>query len=447
MDIMETTLGDEINKISSISKNTRPYYAAVVHTPVGDADVLAILNYDAMRDYLVQYSDEVTAVLLIPKGQMAFRVARYVDQLEITISKSDGALVGAPEDTPNLSVNRYRMILSSPVDPALEAAARALPDEFSMDLQGFETVSVQMFEPVMERFAMQTYGNIFRKTPVGDIVRTILSKTTSNPDIEAEYQMLGIDIVEPEDATIRDHVLIPAGTPAPDAVGYVHKNAGGIYPAGLSYYYQNRYWYVFPPYDYTRYNEASRQLIIYRVPENRMPFLENTHQVEGSVISIVATGEFSMRNMSQTKKLADGNGLMFSDASKLFERGVEVKNNKALVSRASNTNEFVSSQQKDGLNNVAMSQQAITANKLFQSSILAAREGAEVQLVWQNANPEILHPGMQTRIYFMRNGQVREVQAVLIGVQYSVEAVGDGIVSGVQQCNAALRFWVNPDEK
>lgn len=447
MDIMETTLGDEINKISSVSKNSRPFYSAVVHTPVGDADVLTVLNYDIVRDYLVQYSDEVTAVLLIPKGQMAFRVARYVDQLEITISKSNGASVGSPDEIPNLSINRYKMILSSPVDPALEASARALPDEYSLDLQGFETVSVQLFEPIMQKFAMQTYGNIFRKTPVADIIRTVLTKTTSKKDMESDYQMLGVDIVEPEDAQVRDHVVIPAGTPAADAVGYVHRYAGGIYPAGLSYYYQNRYWYVFPPYDYTRYNEASRQLILYRVPENRMPFLENTYRVEGSVISIVATGEFIMRNTSQNKKLAEGNGVMFTDASKFFEKGVEVSGNKAVVSRAANTNEFVSSKQSDGLNNVTMSAQAITANKLFQSSALAAREGAEIQLVWQNANPDLLHPGMQTRIYFMRKGQVREVQAVLIGAQYSIQAVGDGVVAGVQQCNAALRFWTNPQEK
>lgn len=443
---METTLSDEINKIISRGNNVRPELSAVIHTPVGDVEVPAVLNYDVKRDYLSQYCDEITAVLLVPRGQLSFRVALNPSELEITISRTTGALIGTPSKTSTILVNRYKMILSNPADPVAVAQGRQGLDEFTMDLQGFEKVSVQLFEPVMQQFAMQTVGGIYRKTPVADIVRTILLQASLKPDVDDDYKTVGVDMVEPDDAVVREHVVIPSGTPAPDSIGYIHKNCGGIYPAGLAYYYQNDVWYVFPPFDFTKYNDASRQIVVYRIPEARMPQVESTSIIEGSVTSILSTGGFSLRNNTQNKKLNDGNGVIFSDASTLFEKGVEVKGNKALAARADNSNEFVSSKQTDGLNKLTVSSERITANKLFQTSKLSAREGAEVKMVWQNANPDILTPGMQARIYFVREGIVREVQGVLIGMDISIRALDDGIISGVQQCNAGLRFWVDPNE-
>lgn len=446
MDIMETTLSDEINKIISRGNNVRPELTAVVHTPVGDVQIPAVLNYDVKRDYLSQFCDEITAVILVPRGQLSFRMALNQDALEITISRTTAALIGTPNRTPTVLVNRYKMILSSPADPVAVAQGRQGLDEFTMDLQGFEKVSVQIFEPVMQQFAMQTVGGIYRKTPVADIVRTILLQASTKPDVDDDYKTVGVDMVEPADAVVRDHVIIPTGTLASDSIGYIHKHCGGIYPAGLSYYYQNDIWYVFPPFDFTRYNDASRQVVIYRIPEARMPQVESTSLVEGSVVSIIATGGFSVKNNTQNKKLTDGNGVIFSDAASLFEKGVVVSGNKALAARAENSNEFVSSKQSDGLNKLTSSTERITANKLFQTSKLSSREGSEIQLVWQNANPDILTPGMQARIYFVREGIVREVQGVLIGMQISIQALDAGILSGVQQCNVGLRFWADPDE-
>lgn len=445
MDIMDTSLGSEIDRITTNGIGAFPYITAIMHTPVGDVDVLEILNYDVMRDYLVQYCDEATAVLVIPKGQLALRVALNPDQLEITITRSSGAVHGSSNTASQTISNRYKVVLSNPVDPTLIAGQQQVLDEFTMDLQGFELVSVQLFEPLMERFGMQSVGGIYRHTAVADVVRSLLVKCSQEKDIDEEYKAVAIDMVEPDDTTIREHISIPP-MPAHDAIGYIQKRAGGIYSAGVSYFYQNDRWYVFPSFDYSRFNQASRQLLIYRVPEQRLPHVDRTTLVHGSTISIVATGEFSSKNATQNKKIEQGNGVIYSNASTLFEQGVQVKGNKAIVSRATNNDEYVSSQQKTGLNKLSVSPERITANKLQQSSVLASREGVEVQLVWHNANVDLLTPGMQTRLYFMRDGIIREAQAVLIGVQASIAQANAGLLNNHKQSTAALRLWVDPKE-
>lgn len=445
MDIMDSSMGSEIERITSSGIGSFPYISAVIHTPVGDVEVFEILNYDVMRDYLVQYCDEATAVLVVPKGQMALRVALNPDKLEITITRSSGAVYGASNTTSQTISNRYKMILSNPVDPSLVAGQQQVLDEFTMDLQGFEYVSVQLFEPLMERFAMQTVGGIYRNTTVADVVRTILVKCSQEKGLDEDYRTTAIDMVEPDDTTVREHINLPV-MPAHDAIGYIQKKAGGIYSAGVSYFYQSDRWYVFPSFDFSRFNEAPRQLMIYRVPEQRLPHIEKTTLVHGTTISIVATGEFSSKNATQNKKIEQGNGVIYSDASKLFEQGIEVKGNKAVASRAVNNNEYVSSMQSTGLNKLSVSNERITANKLQQSSVLASREGIEVQLVWHNANVDLLTPGMQTRLYFMRDGIVREAQAVLIGVQLAIVSSGTGLLNGYKQSIAAIRLWVDTKE-
>lgn len=443
MDLMKTPLGDEVMRIvNSKQGNPSAYIDAVIHTKFGDVPVMRILNYDVVRDYTTQYSDEISLAVVVPSGQMAYRVAPSRNELEITIT---GAAMSksneSNEERKGLGLQRFRAILKEANDATLEASSRELLGEMTMDIQNIEVVEFQLFSKSLEQFAMRSCGGIYRKTAVADLVRSLLLQEMQAVDVEDEYKPRGIDMVDPVDAAIRDHIVIPHGTMVYDAPGYIHKHCGGIYSAGLSYYYQDDYWYVYPTYDYKRFEESTRQLIIIQIPENKLPSIEYTYMVEGTVVSIVATGGLHLDDTSDINKRSSGNGVRFADASKFFENGVEVSNNKALMSRGKQNNEFISSKQKSGLNNVVMSQERISANTMFQASQLAGKEGVRIQLTWQNSDPSLILPGMQTKIYYYKNGQVRQISAVVIGMQIANGYEGTGLVTGRYNRNVALNLF------
>lgn len=443
MDLMQTPLGDEVKRIiDSGQGRSNVYIDAIIHTKFGDVNVLRVLNHDVMREYTQQYSDEISLVVLVPAGQMAYRVHPSRNELEVTLTGAPVSQHGKAA-TQNLSyaAQRYRAVLKEAADPALEANTRELLEERTMDLQNFDIVEFQLFSKAMEQFSMRSCGGIYRKTKVGDLIRTLLLQESGNLDIEDDYKPLGVDMVEPGDAQLRDHIVIPHGTPVYDAPGYIHKHCGGVYPAGLAYYFQDNYWYVFPPYDYKRFEEASRQLVIIQVPENKLPSLDSTYIVEGSVVSIVATGQLVLDDKSDLKKRASGNGVRFADASKFYEQGVEVYDNKALMSRGKQNNEFVSSKQKSDFNNVQTSAERISANTMYQASRLASKEGVHIQLVWQNSNPSLIRPGMQTKIYYYKNGRVSQIHAVVIGVQTGTGYESTGVVTGRYSRNTAIHLF------
>lgn len=443
MDVMQTPLGDEVRRVISAGQGkSNVYVDAVIHTKMGDVNVLRVLNYDIMRDYTLQYTDEISMVALVPAGQMAYRVHPSRNELEITISGAPVLQHGAtPAQERAYAAQRFRAVLKEAADPALEANTRELLGERTMDIQNFDVVEFQLFSKAMEQFSMRSCGGIYRKTAVGDLIRTLLLQESKQVEVEDAYKPKGVDMVDPVDARVREHIVIPHGTMVYDAPGYIHKHCGGVYSAGLSYYYQDDYWYVYPSYDYKKFEEASRQLVIVQIPENKLPSLDCSYMVEGSVVTIVATGQLILDDKSDLKKRASGNGVRFADASKLFEQGVEVKDNKALMSRGKQNNEFMSSRQKSEFNNIVMSPERISANSMYQASRLAMKEGVEVQLVWHNADPSLIRPGMQTKIYYYKNDRVVQLSAIVIGAQVSTGYESAGIVTGRYSRNMALRLF------
>jgi hypothetical protein len=443
MDLMETPLGDEVRRIVNAAQgNPGLGLDVMVHTESGDVEAIRVLNYDLVRDYVQQYSDEISIVIAVPAGKSAYKIMPSRNNLEITIT---GAKVTPHGPTAleerGYASQRFRAVLKQANDPTLEANSRELLSEYAMDMLDFQILEFQLFSKAMEQFSVLSCGGIYRQTKTADLIRSLLLEETQKIDVEDDYKPKGVDMVDPVDNAAREHIVIPHGTKVYDAPGYIHRYCGGVYSAGLSYYYQDDYWFVFPTYDYKRFEESERQLVIVQVPENKLPDIDHTYLVEGSVVNIIATGQLKLDDRSDLQKRVSGNGVRFADASKFFEDGVEVAGNKALVSRGKLNNEFISSKQKSEFNNVVLSSDRISANTMYQASKLAAKEGVSIQLIWENSDPSLIRPGMQTKILYFKEGQVRQINAIVIGAHASTAYEGRGIVSGRYNRNTALHLF------
>lgn len=444
MDITNTVLGDEIdyitkrnNKAGSVART------AVIHTPGEDVECFKVLNYDEVMDYISNYCPEITITLLLPAGKHAYKVLPNKTNLEISLTVTKAGVASSDIDNSSYgNIERYRAIVYDGDDSILSATGQSVIDENTMDLADFAVVQFQLFNKSMEQFSLRSTGGIFRKTKVEDIVRSVLIGESSRVDVDDDYKMMGVDMVPALQVQPREHFVIPHGTPAYDVLGYIHKNCGGIYPTGLSYFYQNDYWYVFPPYDNTRFEKDERTLTIIQVPSGKMPSTESTWVKHGSSLRILSTGNSDYADDSEATALNEGNGVRFTDATDFFNSPVVVEGNKAVVSRAKQNNEFMASARDTGINNVVNSSERITANTLYQSSKLASREGSSMQLMWDNSAPEHLIPGMQVKILYYKDSQVKERRGCLIGMHNSIAYTGQGLLTGKHIRQTALHLFV-----
>ncbi len=444
MDILDTPLGDEITRVINAAQPPGLTYTdAVILAGGEELEVYKVLNLDEVCDYRNQYAPELSIVLLVPAGTFAYRIQPHRNNLEVTIRAAPSTQSAvAPGQAEHKEFETFRAILQDDTsDATLENNGQRTYDEMTLNMSDFRTIKLQLFSKAMEEFNMRSFGGCPRRTKITDLVKIILMGESNRATLENAYMPKGIDMVPPLDVVPREHYPIPHGMPSTDAVGFLHKECGGIYSAGLSYFFQRDYWHVFPTYDNTRFEQASRQLVIVQIPGAKMPSLEYTYLQKGKCLTILATGDTIFDDPTDSRAMVEGNGVRFTDAAGFFDEPVVAEGNRATFARASKNSEYVGTRRATGLNNVVQSDRRITANKLYEASKLAARNGAHIQVMWENANPALLYPGMQVKIMYMRNGTVATRYACLIGMHTSTAWTGKGLLAGKHVRTVALNLF------
>jgi hypothetical protein len=242
----------------------------------------------------------------------------------------------------------------------------------------------------------------------------------------------------------REQIVIPHGTKLSEIAHHVHYKCGGLYSAGLGYYLQGDYWYVYPCYDTTRFAEADKTLTVINVPPNRMPGIERTYRLDGTNLVALATGKIKFRDSTNELQLNHGNGVRFVDADTLMEKFVQTTGNKAIAARGRTNSEFIAEKRVNGKNFVASGLKPINANPYVEYSALAKRQGSLITLVWENANRALLYPGMPTKIMYLDGEEIKVLYGVLLHVHVFVSLKDPGIEARRYATNLMLGVFVKP---
>lgn len=424
-------------------------YEAVIHTNKGDVMTYRVLDIHENADFVGNYRSEIVLHAVVPEGKYKHRIIPSLSELEVTIYRNEYHPLKAFETLgKKKTVKRYRAVLLNAQDSELSQEGITNVDEEVSNLGSMVNIKIQLFTETTEQFRMRGAGGIYRRQAVEDVIRFLLLGESMQLDVQVGDEVSGFEMVPPVDAVPREHIIIPQGIQSSDAPGYIHKHCGGVYSAGFSYFFHQDIWYVFPTYDYSRFNEAKHQLTLILSPPKSMPMVEFTAMRSGSSLTINCTGEVNTNNISDRNELEQGNGLRFADPARLVGEAVQVKDNKAVFSRGAANNEFVSKQRPNGLNNVKLADNPITSNSLYELSKLAFRRGQVVVVQWENSDSRLLVPGMQTKVMHMQGDAVRTRRGVLIGYQEGIIYTGTGMVAGnyMSTCNMIV-FMENESEQ
>lgn len=451
MDVMSTPLGLDIINVIETGQGYRAFdISAVVHCNGVDVPAIKVINKGDYEDFVNGYCTEFSLVVLIPSGKYVNRIIPAKDNLEITLSSNalnevqnnldqSGNRIGSTE--------RFKAVLVTPEDTSVSSRNKVALDEMGMDLSDIDVVEFQLVSKAMEIFSLRYCGGIYRKIKTEDLVKSLLLAESSTIDLEADYKPKGVSMVEVLDKTVKEQYVIDHGVASKDGPAYIHKNLGGVYSAGLSYFYLNDYWYVFPTFDYSRFNKAEKQLVVLRVPDGKFPQIEKTYKKYGDVLTVLATAGASSVDSSDSNSMRDGNGVRFTNASSLFNDPVETSGNKAIMRRKDNVTEFMSKKRASGLNNITSNDVRITSNNLYEASKLAARNGVKISFVWENSNPELIIPGMQTKFMYYSNGKIHELFGVVIAKETDIVYTGVGLTAGTYVRSTVVHLFMQFQDK
>jgi hypothetical protein len=444
MELEDSSLYREIMAvIQSGEKPVHFTYKLEFHANGKTVGVFKIISIDWIDDYENNYATELLLEIEMASGDYTYDIYPFQDNLEATLYKYP---IGEASDVTNLDrvtqTERYTAVLKNKGNPAIESNHQNQPTREALNLTGFQPMTVQLVGKAIEQMRMISVGGIYRNVTAEEVLRSVLTTESAKVQVEKALIPQGVDMVPTANLKRREHIIIEDGCRLVTLPGYIHEKCGGVYSAGMGYYYLNNHWYLFPSYDPTRFKQASSTLTIINIPENKFPNVERTYRKSGNSTILLATGRVQFRDNSTVEQLNNGNGVRFADAGKVMDGFATVKGNKATAGRGGNNSEFIAVPRDNGNNYVRNAANNITANPLVEYSRLAARDGGVFSFVWENADRTILFPGMMAKVLYLQEGVIQELDGVLLKVHGFDQMDGMGGLTRRYQSRAFLSLFV-----
>lgn len=443
-EIEDTPLYREAREIMTNGQTGTNFgWRVLIH--LGDTQTFKPLKVVALnnnRNYSEGFTDITTVTLLMGLGSYARKIYPNRNTLQISVFKLPQGELSENDSGDNaIEAERFSATLLDEGPAPVEAQGIEANGEFELDITDLRYVNFQLLNKSLEQIRLMSVGGIYRNCTVADLMRSMLTKEATKADVPEERALVGVDLVPVSNNDKHPQIVITHGVKLIDVPDFLQKRYG-VYNAGLGSYIQNKYWHIFPLYDTTQFNERQQTLTVLMMPPRKYSNIERTYRQVGDSLTILVTGESGFKDDSGTEYLNQGNGARFSDARRQMEAVSSNQNNKAIISRSRNNNEFTTDKRPDGIQHVPMAQTRITSNPFPIYSGLAARNGGWVKAVWQNSDPKLILPGMMTRVLYSDQNETREMYGVVHRVASVSMGVGD-IVSEKFTTQTVLDIFVN----
>jgi len=464
MELEESPLYNEVKLIMEDGAKPIAYYwEGEIHTPEkykfhldtidkiipeGNIDILKIISIDNVCNFETNIGDELVIETLVPFGVYVKHIYPNRAKLEITLFKNPLLEIGDEDKKDELKESeRYKAVPILEGLPSFEGTDMDAFDEFTLNLQTPLTISFQLFNRSLEVLRTITVGGIFRKVINEDVIKAILTKESLRLKIEGKQAIEGMNIVESDNKTVRDHTIIPQGVRLIALPTYVQEKCNGVYNFGIGTYLQRKIWYVYPLYNTSRFNDADQKIIIYKIKRSRSNGMERTYRIDGKTSYILATSDSKFQDDANTNFMNEGNGVRLANAKSFMNQPSQSSNNKTMMNRKSLNSEIVFGEKEDGLNSVYQSNDSIGDNIFLERTRISARDGAIMSFTWDNADPKILQPGMVVKILYMDNDVMQEFNGVLLSAQVFVQLNGQGLSIKRHITTCHLSIFVNKVKK
>jgi hypothetical protein len=441
MEFQNTPLGAEAALITQLGTEAYYKYTATFVTEKGTLEAMSVVSVDWIRDYRNAAGDEIQIKLVVPWGKYLHQVAPFKENLKITVVRTK--LNSAGMDSGHVILEQtFDAFLPMESEGAMMSSGPEVASEYTADLMGLKTVTVQLQDEVFALIRSTLVGGVFRDSVPFEVLISLLHKTALDYKTDIENAVLGVNAIPPNNKTKRAHLVIPHGTPLVALAGMLQTQFGGIYTADIGCYFQKGFWYVWPLYNYKLFDVSERTLMFIIAPSSRTRGIERTWRKVDKTVNILITGGMSRSDPSEAMLLNLGNGARFANTDNAMEGFLEISNNKAVAKRTNNANEYDAVARR-GPTMTRVSQDVSSSNAFQEASKISARNGAYVTMHWENSDPDLIIPGMQCEVGFLVNNEVKFLYGVVVHTHGLSALSGTGMHQRIHQVTTEVVVMVD----
>lgn len=409
---------------------------------------LKVTNIDFIKDFEKAASEHVNCSVLVATGMWLKVIQPSRKQLLVHITRQKLKRVeGETDEEEETKVFIYKALIKLDESQDSDSNTSSELTRKELDMRGFVTLDLDLIDRAVEQARNIAIGGVWRKTTSQKVIQSILMKECENIEVDGEKAVLGVEFAKGYSEEVKEHVIIEQGLPLLNVAHHVHANVSGVWPTGINCYFHEGYWYVFPLYDTSRFDDESKTLTIVRIPDKVYQSPENTFINDAGRVKLVATSNSSVLDATHLRYMTQGDGVRFADADAMMSDWVETSDNKAKAVRSKTNSELRIDDKSTPDHHTKLSKDRISSNPLLEYSRLAGRKGKILAFAWENADHTLLHPGMMCKILYNAKDDVAELEGVLLNAQASIQLFGQGLTADSYRTTCMLFIFCNVGEE
>ena len=396
-------------------------YKGTLHTAKEDVAVWDLSSVETTRDYLTEIGETSRIIFRLGLGDYVNRVFPYRQNLEFTVKKIPLSSTGDMKaKNGTTAVMRYKAIFNPANNPPVGGSE--LEAHSAEDLNNTDMVEIhlELVDRSLEPLRIKTTGGSYRKVKAAALIRAILGGESLQVLVDGKPSIHGLDLVEPDNQEVINNVNIKDGTLISAIPTLIQHTTGGVYNRGIGTFFQTfggkKMWFVYPVYDTERFDSKDKRMIFYSVPQERLPQLDRSYCQLGNVTKVAITAQRKYNDNAELGFMNQGSGFRMADANAFMKKPVVMVDGKPKGSRARLNHEVIIKDRKDGLNYAPVAEGGPSSNPFFQRSAVVARSMAQLDLVWENANPDLIYPGMPCKYIYLSQGKAISLKGTILFV-------------------------------
>lgn len=422
-----------------------------------------VVSLNVIRDYIGSYHDVTMLKLKVPVTTYISKLYPNKLALDVQIKYEIASNKGDNVSSPEFWIRNYKAIMVDPVDPETIVVDKEEPEGSDKAMTAMSVLKLQLIDKFAYSMSYVQTGGLWPSCKVEDLLKVKLShklqkkedrKSLLNKDFT---ELRGVDMIPPDNGNPR-LLYAKKGMYLPDLPYYLQEEFG-VYENGLGHYYQMNYtvddyyqsanggfWFVYPIANFNRFQSAPRKLTVFITPEKEVVDPERTFTYYDKQLFVFATGKSAAADFTEYNFYNNGNGISYSKSSELLDTVTRTENNKVLTDIAQTKRTLMTLNRKDGINDIRVVGGVFTDNPFKHIAKLAQANCKVVTVQWSNSMPDLLIPGMPTKIMYLYKGEIVEKNAVLVKVDAVHKKVPINMLNDTHTIHSILTFIVESQE-
>lgn len=336
---------------------------------------------------------------------------------------------------------KYRLVMTDNQDPRVANNDSRSSDIRELNNISMVAVSFQMIDHASFDLRLAQHGDMYQDMTTLDVLVSVLSQHQLKNEYGQADAVAGFDITNGY-IEEKKYITIKDGTYVKGVSDYLQERYG-VYAQGCSCFLKDKIWYIFPPYGVASEGDKTKnfRLVVINAPPNKYADIRKNYRLEGTTATIIASGNASHTNTSDSDALNGATGVMYAKAGTLL--GGTSRKDAGVMSGAENyMKEYGTSEYRGKEKNIVVPQQAFVSNDAKMMTALAAKAGDIVKVVWRHGDIRKLRPGCAVTFITQDERRLKTFYGTLLTAESFSSIPEGGIVERMHSDNVTLTLFL-----